>query len=67
MLKELEKQSELYSPGNYWKYFEKGIVQQIKNNDLTNFRNWEGGGTPSNIQTFGGGEKGFEIVFSFIL
>ncbi len=55
MIAELNNQNDLYKPGNYWKNFEKGIIKQIKSNDLKNLRNWPGG-TPGNIQSFGGGD-----------
>ena len=55
MMSELNKQGPLYKPGNYWKFFEKGILNQVKNNNLENFRKWPGG-PPGNIQSFGGGD-----------
>ena len=59
MIEESKKQSKLYIPGNYWKFYEKNILKQIKKNDLKKFRSWEGGGGVGNIQSFGGGE--FEL------
>ena len=35
MMRDAENKSNLYSPGNYWKYYEKNILKQIKNNDLS--------------------------------
>ena len=67
MMSELKKQGPLYKPGNYWEFFEGGILKQIKDNNLKDFRKWPGG-TPSNIQSFGGhaqnrtGIKGFAIL-----
>ena len=55
MMKDLNNQQEIYKPGNYWKNFERGIIEQIKKNDLNELRNWSGG-TPGNIQSFGGGD-----------
>ena len=55
MMSELKKQGPLYKPGNYWEFFEGGILNQIKDNNLKDFRKWPGG-TPSNIQSFGGGD-----------
>ena len=55
MMDDLSNQQEIYKPGNYWKNFEKGIIEQIKKNDLKELRNWPGG-TPGNIQSFGGGD-----------
>ena len=34
MMSELNKQGPLYKPGNYWEFFEKGILKQIKNNNI---------------------------------
>ena len=56
MMKDATLQSDLYLPGNYWKFYEKNILKQIKNNDLTKFRSWPGGAGVGNIQSFGGGE-----------
>ena len=57
MMEESFKQDELYTAGNYWKYYEKNIIRQVKNNSLANFRSWEGGGGVGNIQSFGGGNE----------
>ena len=57
MIEESKKQSKLYVPGNYWKFYEKNILKQIKKNDLKKFRAWEGGAGVGNIQSFGGGEQ----------
>jgi hypothetical protein len=57
MICEAHNQCNLYSGGNYWKYYEKNILKQIKNNDLTKFRSWPGGSGVGNIQSFGGGEN----------
>jgi putative sugar O-methyltransferase len=57
MMSDAENKCNLYSPGNYWKYYEKNILKQIKNNDLTKFRSWAGGAGVGNIQSFGGGEN----------
>ena len=57
MMEESFKQDDLYTAGNYWKYYEKNIIKQIKNNSLTNFRSWKGGGGIGNIQSFGGGDE----------
>ena len=65
MMSELKKQGPLYRPGNYWEFFEGGILNQIKSNHLENFRKWPGG-TPSNIQSFGGGIT-IENFFLFFL
>ena len=53
MMEESFKQEDLYTAGNYWKFYEK-ILDQIKKNKLKNFRSWEGGGGSGNIQSFGG-------------
>ena len=63
MMHDAENKSNLYSPGNYWKYYEKNILKQIKNNDLKKFRSWAGGAGIGNIQSFGGGE--YELVRYF--
>jgi len=57
MMDDAKNQSNLYTSGNYWKYYEKNILKQIKKNDLTKFRSWPGGSGNGNIQSFGGGEK----------
>lgn len=57
MIEESKKQSKLYVPGNYWKFYEKNILKQIKKNDLKKFRAWDGGAGIGNIQSFGGGEQ----------
>ena len=54
---ESKKQSDLYTAGNYWGFYEKNILKQIEENDLTKFRSWPGGAGVGNIQSFGGGEK----------
>jgi len=51
------KQNELYLAGNYWKYYEKNLVKQINNYNLSKFRSWEGGAGRGNIQSFGGGSE----------
>ena len=56
MMDEAKNQSNLYTAGNYWKYYEKNILNQIRKNDLTKFRSWAGGAGAGNIQSFGGGE-----------
>jgi len=43
MMDDAKNQSNLHLPGNYWKYYEKNILKQIKKNDLTKFRSWPGG------------------------
>ena len=55
MMDDAKNQSSLYTAGNYWKYYEKNILKQIKKNDLTKFRSWPGGSGAGNIQSFGGG------------
>ena len=57
MMDESFKQSDLYTAGNYWKFYEKNILNQIKKNSLKNFRSWEGGSGSGNIQSFGGGNE----------
>jgi putative sugar O-methyltransferase len=57
MMKDAENKCNLYLPGNYWKYYEKNILKQIKHNNLKKFRSWSGGAGTGNIQSFGGGEK----------
>ena len=56
MMKNLNEQNNLYKPGNYWKYYEDNLIKQIKNNNLEEFRKWNGGAGSGNIQSFGGGE-----------
>jgi len=56
MMDDAKNQSSLYTAGNYWKYYEKNILKQIKKNDLTKFRSWPGGSGVGNIHSFGGGE-----------
>ena len=57
MMIDNSKQDQLYTAGNYWKFYEKNILNQIKNNDLKQFRSWPGGVGSGNIQSFGGGEN----------
>ena len=52
-----KNQSDLYTAGNYWNFYEKNILKQIEENDLTKFRSWTGGAGIGNIQSFGGGEQ----------
>ena len=52
-----KNQSNLHTAGNYWNFYEKNILKQIEENDLTKFRSWPGGAGVGNIQSFGGGEK----------
>ena len=30
MMKDLHRQNKLYRPGNYWSFYEKNLVKQIK-------------------------------------
>ena len=57
MMIESFSQDELYTAGNYWKYYEKNILQQTDINSLSRFRSWEGGAGAGNIQSFGGGNE----------
>lgn len=57
LMSESSSQNSLYKPGNYWKFYEKNILKQIKNNKLTEFRSWKGGSGKGNIQSFGGGTE----------
>lgn len=57
MMEDSKKQSDLYLAGNYWKFYEKNILKQIKKNDLKKFRSWPGGSGTGNIQSFGGGAE----------
>ena len=56
MMKDCEKVDDIFQAGNYWKYYEKNLIKQISNNDLTKFRAWSGGSGVGNIQSFHGGE-----------
>ena len=56
MMDDAKNQSNVHTAGNYWKYYEKNILKQIRKNDLTKFRSWPGGAGAGNIQSFGGGE-----------
>ena len=56
MMLDSRNQSSLYTAGNYWALYEKNILKQIEENDLTKFRSWPGGSGVGNIQSFGGGE-----------
>ena len=57
MMNDYKKESHLYAAGNFWKYYEKGIIKQIKSNDLRKFRSWPGGSGSGTISSFSGGEK----------
>jgi len=57
MILDSKNQADLYTGGNYWNYYEKNILKQIEENDLTKFRSWSGGAGTGNIQSFGGGER----------
>ncbi len=63
MMSEAHNQSELYLPGNFWKTYEKNILKEIKNNDISKFRSWPGGTGTGSIHSFGGGEKDLTRVF----
>ena len=65
MIKDASHQSSLYVPGNYWKFYEKNILKQIKNNDLKKFRSWEGGAGTGNIQSFEGGAENLDRHYGF--
>jgi len=52
-----KNQSNLHTAGNYWNFYEKNILKQIEENDLTKFRSWTGGAGIGNIQSFGGGTQ----------
>ena len=34
IMKDMSSQDELFKPGNYWKFYEKNILKQIKKNLL---------------------------------
>jgi len=55
MMKDLHRQDKLYRPGNYWSFYEKNLVKQIKKNPLDQFRNWSGSAGTGNIQSLNGG------------
>jgi len=55
MMKDLHRQNKLYKPGNYWSFYEKNLVKQIKKNPLDQFRNWSGSSGIGNIQSLNGG------------
>jgi putative sugar O-methyltransferase len=57
MMKDSYLQDELYTAGNYWKFYEKNILKQINKNALSRFRSWEGGAGVGNIQSFSGGAE----------
>jgi putative sugar O-methyltransferase len=63
MMKDLHNQNEFYKPGNYWSFYEKNIVTQIKKNSLHQFRNWSGSAGVGNIQSFGGGAENLKGRF----
>lgn len=51
------KEDKLFTAGNYWKFYEKNILRQVKNNDISKLRSWQGGAGIGNIQSFGGGSE----------
>jgi len=55
MMKDLHAQNKLYKPGNYWSFYEKNLVKQIKKKPLSQFRNWSGSSGIGNIQSLNGG------------
>ena len=57
MMRDSFHQNELYTAGNYWKFYEKNILKQVKKNSLSRFRSWKGGSGVGNIQSFGGGSE----------
>ena len=57
LIEESNSQTDLYKPGNYWKFYEKNILKQIRNNKLINFRSWKGGAGSGSIHSFGGGSE----------
>ena len=44
MIKDMSEAEEKYRPDNYWMFYIEKIVKQLKNNDLNEFRNLNGGG-----------------------
>tara|TARA_B100001027_G_scaffold215749_1_gene190407 strand:- start:872 stop:1999 length:1128 start_codon:yes stop_codon:yes gene_type:complete len=57
MMKDSFHQDNLYTAGNYWKFYEKNILKQIEKNTLSRFRSWKGGAAVGNIQSFSGGSE----------
>ena len=60
MILDSYNQDKLYIAGNYWKFYEKNILNQIEKNDLYKFRSWAGGQGAGNIQSFGGGDENIQ-------
>lgn len=57
-LMEISKKKDiLYTAGNFWKNYEKKIIDSINNNKLEEFRSWEGGSGIGSIHSFGGGSE----------
>ncbi len=65
MIEDMKGQADLFKAGNYWGYYEKNIINQIKKNKLNKFRSWEGGAGVGNIQSFGGGEFELSRYFNY--
>jgi putative sugar O-methyltransferase len=63
MMSDLNKQNRLYKPGNYWSFYEKNIVKQIKKNQLDQFRNWSGSAGIGSIHSFNGGDLNISGMF----
>ena len=59
MIKDMSEAEDKYRPDNYWMFYIDKIVKQLKNNDLNEFRNLNGGGGSGSIAVYSGGSKEF--------
>ena len=59
MIKDMSEAEEKYRPDNYWMFYIEKIVKQLKNNDLNEFRNLNGGGGSGSVAAYSGGSKEF--------
>lgn len=56
MMSDYRSVPHLYKAGNFWKFYEKNILKEIKKNNLNQFRSWTGGAGTGSIISFHGGE-----------
>ena len=64
MMKDMSEVEEKYA-GSYHRFYIKKVVEEIKKNDLNEFRNWDSG--PGGIASYGGGstEYGHKYGWNF--
>lgn len=56
LMNDSAKAPDLFKAGNFWKFYEKNILKEIKKNNLNQFRSWTGASGNGSIISFHGGE-----------